>query len=130
MSSIHYYGTGRRKSAVARVFLKEGNNKITINSIDVNQCCNKKIIIFTINHVLNIVNLLDKFDIYITVKGGGILGQANAIKHGISRALITYNSNLYCKLRELGFITRDSRIVERKKVGLKKSRCRPQFSKR
>ncbi|MCV2525184.1 MAG: 30S ribosomal protein S9 [Candidatus Lightella neohaematopini] len=128
--SIHYYGTGRRKSATARVFLKEGNNKIVINNININQYCNKKIVIFIINQVLNIVNLPNKFDIYITVKGGGILGQANAIKHGISRALITYNNNLYCKLRESGFVTRDSRIVERKKVGLKKSRCRPQFSKR
>ncbi|MCV2518782.1 MAG: 30S ribosomal protein S9 [Candidatus Lightella neohaematopini] len=128
--STHYYGTGRRKNAVARVFLKEGNNKIIINNFDINQYCNKKIVTSTINQVLDIVNLLNKFDIYITVKGGGILGQANAIKHGISRALITYNSKLYCKLRELGFITRDSRIVERKKVGLKKSRCRPQFSKR
>ncbi|MCV2499761.1 MAG: 30S ribosomal protein S9 [Candidatus Lightella neohaematopini] len=128
--SIHYYGTGRRKSAVARVFLREGSSKIVINSIDVNQYYNKKIVIFTIKQVLSIVNLLDKFDIYITVKGGGILGQANAIKHGISRALVTYNNSLYCKLRELGFITRDSRIVERKKVGLRKSRCRPQFSKR
>ncbi|MCV2506297.1 MAG: 30S ribosomal protein S9 [Candidatus Lightella neohaematopini] len=128
--SLCYYGTGRRKSSIARIFLKEGNNKIIINNIDINKYYNKKIIIFKINQVLSVVNLLNKFNIYITVKGGGILGQANAIKHGISRALITYNNKLYRKLRESGFITRDSRIVERKKVGLKKSRCRPQFSKR
>ncbi|MCV2528890.1 MAG: 30S ribosomal protein S9 [Candidatus Lightella neohaematopini] len=126
----YYYGTGRRKSAVARVFLKEGNNKIIVNNININDHYNNKIIIFKINQVLNVVNLLNKFDIYITVKGGGILGQANSIKHGISRALVIYNNKLYYKLRELGFITRDSRVVERKKVGLKKSRCRPQFSKR
>ncbi|BAC24285.1 rpsI [Wigglesworthia glossinidia endosymbiont of Glossina brevipalpis] len=125
-----YYSTGRRKTASARVFIKIGKGKIKINYIDIKKYFNQKTYITLIKKPLEIINMTDKLDIFITVKGGGISGQAGAIRHGIARALIKYDSSLKTTLRDSGFITRDSRCVERKKVGFKKARRRPQFSKR
>ncbi|MBS6027417.1 MAG: 30S ribosomal protein S9 [Haemophilus pittmaniae] len=113
MAENQNYGTGRRKSSSARVFIKPGSGKITINQRE-----------------LDVVELLDKLDLYITVKGGGISGQAGAIRHGITRALMEYDETLRPALRAAGFVTRDARRVERKKVGLHKARRRPQYSKR
>ena len=124
------YGTGRRKSSVARVYLRKGKGKITINSKDSDVFFSRKTGLMLAQQPLKVVDLVDKFDIRITVDGGGISGQAGAVRHGISRALINYDSELKPVLRTKGLVTRDSREVERKKVGLKKARRRPQFSKR
>ena len=124
------YGTGRRKSSVARVYLRKGIGKITVNSKDSDLFFTRKTGLMLAQQPLKAVDLMDKFDIRITVDGGGITGQAGAVRHGISRALINYNPELKPILRTKGLVTRDSREVERKKVGLKKSRRRPQFSKR
>ncbi|XBC40600.1 MAG: 30S ribosomal protein S9 [Buchnera aphidicola (Nurudea yanoniella)] len=130
MNQIYNYGTGRRKSSSARVFLKLGEGMITINNrlLENYFCCKTTSMI--IRQPLKAVNMLNKCNLYITVKGGGISGQAGAIRHGITRALVDFDSSFRKELRRLGFITRDSRKVERKKVGLRKSRKRPQFSKR
>ncbi|UAJ65242.1 30S ribosomal protein S9 [Candidatus Schneideria nysicola] len=126
-----YYGTGRRKTSVARVFLKEGNGEILINQKSLNTYCSSKgIIAQIILDPLNITDIINKVDLYITVHGGGISSQVGAIRHAISRALIAYNINLRIILRQNNLVTRDARNVERKKVGLRKSRKRPQFSKR
>lgn len=125
-----YYGTGRRKSASARVFLKLGNGKIIVNNRTLNQYFPENRNQVIIKQPLEVTNLLNTLDAYITVKGGGISGQAGAICHGVTRALLQYDLNLKLVLRTGGFLTRDSRIVERKKIGLRKSRRRPQFSKR
>ncbi len=125
------YSTGRRKTSSARVFMKEGNGNIIINKIDF-----KKYFFFIIMQKIIlqpffvIDNFLNKFDFYITVKGGGIYGQAVAVRHGISRVILKYDLSLRSKLKICGFLTRDSRSVERKKYGFRKSRCRPQYSKR
>ncbi len=124
------YGTGRRKSSVARVYLRNGNGKIIVNSKDSNEFFSRKTGLMLVQQPLIAVDLIDRFDIKITVDGGGISGQAGAVRHGISRALINYDSELKPILRSKGLVTRDSREVERKKVGLKKARRRPQFSKR
>lgn len=124
------YGTGRRKSSVARVYLRKGSGKITVNSKDSDLFFTRKTGLMLAQQPLKAVDLIDKFDIRITVDGGGITGQAGAVRHGISRALINYDPDLKPTLRTKGLVTRDSREVERKKVGLKKSRRRPQFSKR
>lgn len=129
-SSQKYYGTGRRKSSSARVFIKKGNGNILINKIKIEKYFSRSTSKMIILQPLNLFNFTDKIDMYITVKGGGISGQAGAIRHGISRALIKYDSNLRLELRKLGFLTRDSRKVERKKVGFRKARRSPQFSKR
>lgn len=129
-SSQKYYGTGRRKSSSARVFIKKGNGNITINKTKIDKYFSRTTSKMIILQPLNLFNITDKIDIYITVKGGGISGQAGAIRHGISRALIKYDNNLRLELRKLGFLTRDSRKVERKKVGLRKARRSPQYSKR
>lgn len=129
-SSQKYYGTGRRKSSSARVFIKKGNGDITINKTKMNQYFSRTTSKMIILQPLKLFNIVEKIDIYVTVKGGGISGQAGAIRHGISRALIKYDSNLRLELRKLGFLTRDSRKVERKKVGLRKARRSPQYSKR
>lgn len=126
----NYYGTGRRKTSTARVFLTPGIGKILINKRLLKNyfsCNSAKIIIY---QPLKLLNLINKIDLFITVKGGGISSQANAIRHGISRALILYNMSFRLNLRKAGFLTRDSRSVERKKVGLRKARKSPQFSKR
>ncbi len=125
-----YYGTGRRKSSSARVFIKPGTGNLTINKRSLDNyfsSINTKKIVF---QPFELVEMVNKFDCYITVKGGGITGQAGAIRHGITRALIKYDETLKKKLHEAGFVTRDSRQVERKKVGLHKARRSPQFSKR
>jgi small subunit ribosomal protein S9 len=124
------YGTGRRKSSVARVYLRKGSGKITVNAKDSDLFFTRKTGIMLSQQPFKAVDLIDKFDIRITVDGGGISGQAGAVRHGISRALINYDPELKPILRTKGLVTRDSREVERKKVGLKKARRRPQFSKR
>lgn len=130
MSDIQYYGTGRRKSSVARVFMKPGNGKITVNkkSIDTYFCSD--LLKMIIRQPLTLTETQEKFDIYVTVKGGGTSGQAGAIRHGISRALVGFNQEFNKKLREAGFITRDAREKERKKPGQPGARKRFQFSKR
>ncbi|XBC44203.1 MAG: 30S ribosomal protein S9 [Buchnera aphidicola (Schlechtendalia peitan)] len=130
MNQKYNYGTGRRKSSSARVFLKPGNGEIKINKRSLENYFGCKTTIIIVKKPLESVNMLDKCDLYITVKGGGISGQAGAIRHGITRALIDYDISFRKGLRALGFVTRDSRKVERKKVGLRKARKRPQFSKR
>ena len=124
------YGTGRRKSSVARVYLRKGSGKITVNSKDSDLFFTRKTGLMLAQQPLKAVDLIDKFDIRITVDGGGISGQAGAVRHGISRALINYDPELKPTLRTKGLVTRDSREVERKKVGLRKARRRKQFSKR
>ncbi len=130
MATDIYYSTGRRKSSAARVFLKRGNGNITINNRTLEQYFGRETGRMVVRQPLETVELLDQMDINITVKGGGISGQAGAIRHGITRALIEYDETLRKPLRQAGFVTRDAREVERKKVGLHKARKRPQFSKR
>ena len=125
-----YYATGRRKSSTARVFLKPGSGNITINTRTLEDYFGRETSRMVVRQPLELVEMLDKFDLNITVRGGGNNGQAGAIRHGISRALVEYNSDLKSELRKAGFITRDARAVERKKIGLHKARKRPQFSKR
>ncbi|AEC18071.1 30S ribosomal protein S9 [Gallibacterium anatis] len=124
------YGTGRRKSSSARVFLRPGTGKITINQREIDVYFGRETSRMIVRQPLELVDMADKFDLYITVKGGGISGQAGAIRHGITRALIEYDETLRPALRAAGFVTRDARRVERKKVGLHKARRRPQYSKR
>ena len=130
MADQHYYGTGRRKSSSARVFLKKGSGNITINKRSLEQYFGRETARMIVRQPLVTVEMLDNFDINCTVIGGGISGQAGAIRHGITRALMDYDEALRPPLRTAGFVTRDSRAVERKKVGLHKARKRPQFSKR
>lgn len=124
------YGTGRRKSSSARVFLRPGTGKITINQREIDVYFGRETSRMIVRQPLELVDMADNFDLYITVKGGGISGQAGAIRHGITRALIEYDETLRPALRAAGFVTRDARRVERKKVGLHKARRRPQYSKR
>ncbi|CAL4326448.1 30S ribosomal protein S9 [Buchnera aphidicola] len=124
------YGTGRRKSSSARVFLRSGNGEITVNKRSLSEYFGRETSCMIVRQPLELVDMISKFNIYITVKGGGISGQAGAIRQGITRALIKYNQSLRYELRKSGFVTRDSRQVERKKIGLRKARKRPQFSKR
>ncbi|MBE0469154.1 MAG: 30S ribosomal protein S9 [Methyloprofundus sp.] len=130
MAEALYYGTGRRKTAIARVFAKSGTGKITINDKSIEVYFGRKTDEMVARSPLELVELADKFDINVTVKGSGPSGQAGAIRHGITRALMVYDETLRAELRKAGFVTRDSRKVERKKVGLHKARKRPQFSKR
>lgn len=125
-----YYATGRRKSSTARVFMKAGTGKLTINTRTVEDYFGRETSRMVVRQPLELVEMLDKVDLKITVRGGGNNGQAGAIRHGISRALVEYDSELKSGLRKAGFITRDARAVERKKIGLHKARKRPQFSKR
>ena len=127
MAENQYYGTGRRKSSAARVFIKPGNGKIVINQRSLEQYFGRETARMVVRQL---VDMVEKLDLYITVKGGGISGQAGAIRHGITRALMEYDESLRSELRKAGFVTRDARQVERKKVGLRKARRRPQFSKR
>ena len=124
------YGTGRRKSSSARVFIKPGNGNITINQRSLEVYFGRETARMIVRQPLELVELTDKLDLYITVKGGGISGQAGAIRHGITRALIDYDANLKSSLSQAGLVTRDAREVERKKVGFRKARRRKQFSKR
>ena len=130
MATDTYYSTGRRKSSAARVFMKRGDGNITINNRTLEQYFGRETGRMVVRQPLETVELLGQMDINITVKGGGITGQAGAIRHGITRALIEYDESLRKPLRQAGFVTRDSREVERKKVGLHKARKRPQFSTR
>ena len=130
MAANQYYGTGRRKSSTARVFMKAGNGAITINNRDIEVYFGRPTARMVVRQPLELVEMVEKFDLNITVVGGGISGQAGAIRHGITRALMQFDETLRSDLRKAGFVTRDARKVERKKVGLHKARKRPQFSKR
>ncbi|UVK77378.1 MAG: 30S ribosomal subunit protein S9 [Sodalis sp. Fse] len=130
MIKNQYYGTGRRKSSSARVFVKEGSGSIVINQRSLDQYFGRETARMVVRQPLELVDMLGKLDLYITVKGGGISGQAGAIRHGITRALMEYDETLRTDFRKAGFVTRDARQVERKKIGLRKARRRPQFSKR
>ncbi len=125
-----YYATGRRKSSTARVFLKKGSGEITVNKRPLDQYFGRPTARMIVRQALEKVNLDDQFDVNCTVKGGGTSGQAGAIRLGITRAIMNYDSELRLPLRRAGFATRDAREVERKKVGLHKARRAPQFSKR
>lgn len=127
----YYYGTGKRKTAVARVRLyKNGHGEITVNDREADQYFPLKKLIVTILSPLKLTSLLKDFDLSVKVDGGGIIAQAEAIRHGVSRALLKYDEALRITLKKAGFLTRDSRVKERKKPGLKKARRAPQFSKR
>ncbi|MCR3755649.1 MAG: 30S ribosomal subunit protein S9 [Sodalis sp. Psp] len=130
MDKNQYYGTGRRKSSSARVFVKEGSGNIVVNQCSLDEYLGRETARMVVRQPLELVDMVSKLDLYITVKGGGVSGQAGAIRHGITRALMEYNETLRADLRKAGFVTRDARRVERKKVGLRKARRRPQFSKR
>ncbi len=127
---IVYYGTGRRKSSVARVRLVEGSGKITINGTDIDEFFGLETLKVIVKQPLTVTNTTSKYDVFCTVKGGGFTGQAGAIRHGIARALNEANSEYRPTLKQNGFLTRDPRMKERKKYGLKKARKAPQFSKR
>lgn len=124
------YGTGRRKSSAARVFLRKGNGAIEVNGKTLEQFFGRETSRMIVRQPLELTENVDKFDIKVTVAGGGITGQAGAIRLGIARALIEYDETLKSPLRKAGFVTRDAREVERKKVGLHKARRATQFSKR
>lgn len=131
MSETQYYtAVGRRKTSSARVFMKSGDGVITVNKKPLDKFFGRQVARMIVRQPLQLVDAADKFDVVITVKGGGSFGQAGAIRHGITRALINYDESLRPSLRKAGFVTRDAREVERKKVGLRKSRKKPQFSKR
>ncbi len=130
MAEQIYYSTGRRKSSTARVFLKKGKGNITINARTLEQYFGRETGRMIVRQPLETVEMTKNFDINITVTGGGISGQAGAIRHGITRALMEYDETLRKVLRQAGFVTRDAREVERKKIGLHKARKRPQYSKR
>lgn len=124
------YGTGRRKSSTARVFLRNGSGKITVNDRPLDQYFGRETARMIVRQPLELTKLSDKFDILVTADGGGTTGQAGAIRLGIARALVEYDESLKTTLRRAGFMTRDAREVERKKVGLHKARRATQFSKR
>ncbi len=130
MAENQYYGTGRRKTSAARVFLRPGNGNITINQLSLDAYFGRETSRMVVRQALEAADLSDKFDLYVTVTGGGISGQAGAIRHGITRALMEYDESLRPTLRKAGFVTRDARAVERKKVGLRKARRATQYSKR
>ena len=130
MAENQYYGTGRRKSSAARVFVKPGSGNIVVNKRSLDEYFGRPTSRMVVKQPLELVELTEKLDLYVTVKGGGISGQAGAIRHGITRALIEYDEALRGPLRKAGFVTRDARQVERKKIGLHKARKRPQYSKR
>ncbi|MCR9105848.1 MAG: 30S ribosomal protein S9 [Gammaproteobacteria bacterium] len=130
MSVTQYYGTGRRKTSTARVFLKNGGGNITVNKLPLDKYFGREVARMIVRQPLELVELADKFDVNVSVVGGGSFGQAGAIRHGITRALMEYDEALRGSLRAAGYVTRDAREVERKKVGLRKARKRPQFSKR
>jgi len=130
VASIQYYGTGRRKTAVARVYLRPGTGKITVNRREFEIYFPNRVLKMVIRQPLLITETSEKFDIFVNVAGGGMSGQAGAIRHGLSRALLEFNPELRPKLKSAGFLTRDAREVERKKYGQPKARRRFQFSKR
>ena len=130
MAEIQYYGTGRRKNATARVYLRPGSGKMMVNRRDFDEYFPNQVLKMVIRQPLLFTETAEKFDILVNVGGGGSAGQAGAIRHGIARALLEYNSELRPKLKSAGFLTRDARKVERKKYGQPKARKRFQFSKR
>jgi small subunit ribosomal protein S9 len=130
MAATQYYGTGRRKTSTARVFLTPGTGNITINNRTIENFFGREVARMVVRQPLELLEVVGKFDINASVVGGGSFGQAGAIRHGLARALIEYDEANRSVLRKAGFVTRDSREVERKKVGLRKARKRPQYSKR
>ena len=124
------YGTGRRKTSTARVFLRPGTGVITVNDKPLDQYFGRETARMVVRQALEVVGMTDKLDLRVTVAGGGNTGQAGSIRHGIARALVEHDEALKAPLRRAGFLTRDARAVERKKVGLRKARKRPQYSKR
>lgn len=129
-SKPYYYGTGRRKSSVARVRLYEGSGKITINGRNIDEYFGLETLKLIVRQPLGLTETTEKFDIVCNVGGGGVTGQAGAIRHGVSRALLLFNPDFRSALKKAGFLTRDPRMKERKKYGLKAARRAPQFSKR
>jgi small subunit ribosomal protein S9 len=129
MSDMNY-ATGRRKSSAARVYLTTGSGNITVNGRPLDQYFGRETARMVVRQPLQTAEMLDRVDVKVSVTGGGTTGQAGAIRHGIARALVEYNEELRRSMRKAGFLTRDAREVERKKVGLHKARKRPQFSKR
>ena len=130
MTSISYYGTGRRKHATARVFIRPGTGEIQVNGRHFNDYFKRESLKLLIRQPLLVTETADKFDVRVRIDGGGISGQAGAVRHGLSRALVEYNQELRPKLKAAGLLTRDSRIKERKKYGQRGARARFQFSKR
>ena len=130
MASVKYYGTGRRKSSVARVYLVPGTGKITINKRDIDDYFGLETLKVVVRQPLAATETADKYDVNVIVRGGGFTGQAGAIRHGISRALLKVDGEYRPILKKAGFLTRDPRMKERKKYGLKAARRAPQFSKR
>lgn len=130
MAMAQYYGTGRRKTSTARVFLRNGTGNIQINGRSIEEYFGREVARMIVRQPLELTQTNDQFDAFVTVSGGGSFGQAGAIRHGLTRALMDYDESLRPALRAEGFVTRDAREVERKKVGLRKARRRPQFSKR
>jgi len=130
MTDTQFYGTGRRKTSTARVFLRPGTGAIKVNNRDLDVFFGRKTAQMIVRQPLELINLTDKFDVTVTVTGGGTTGQAGAIRHGLTRALMEYDESLRSPLRKAGFVTRDAREVERKKVGLRKARRATQYSKR
>ena len=128
--TTQYYATGRRKSSTARVYLRPGKGEITINKRSLDAYFGRETSRMVVRQPLELSEMIGKFDVYVNVVGGGNTGQAGAIRHGITRALIEYDETLRPSLRKAGFVTRDARCVERKKIGLHKARKRPQYSKR
>jgi len=130
MAETQHYGTGRRKTSTARVFIRPGKGDITVNKKPLDIFFGRKTAQMIVRQPLELTSLNEKFDVNVTVKGGGITGQAGAIRHGLTRAIMKYDESLRPSLRKAGFVTRDAREVERKKVGLRKARRATQFSKR
>ena len=130
MAKVKYYGTGRRKSSVARVYLVPGTGKVTINKRDMDEYFGLDTLKLIVRQPLALTETADKYDVITTVRGGGFTGQAGAIRHGISRALLEVDGDFRPVLKKAGFLTRDPRMKERKKYGLKGARRAPQFSKR
>ena len=126
----YHYGTGRRKTSTARVYVKPGTGRILVNKRPLDEYFGRETARMIVRQPVEVAELVDQLDIRVTVRGGGGSGQAGAIRHGIARALVDYDGELKAPLRAAGFMTRDARAVERKKVGLHKARKRPQYSKR
>jgi small subunit ribosomal protein S9 len=130
MAETQYYATGRRKTSSARVFMRPGSGEFKVNGRPIDKFFGRQTDIMVVKQPLDVVDMNDKFDFHITVAGGGSTGQSGAIRHGVTRALIAYDESFRSPLRKAGFVTRDAREVERKKVGLRKARRATQFSKR
>ncbi|AKP72976.1 30S ribosomal protein S9 [Piscirickettsia salmonis] len=128
--TVQNYGTGRRKSSTARVFVRPGTGSITVNKRSLDEYFGRETARMVVRQPLELAEMTEKFDVYITVSGGGSTGQSGAIRHGIARAIVDYDEGMRSKMRTAGFLTRDAREVERKKVGLRKARRATQFSKR